>query len=84
MKKFRKIKEKNKMKSLIEKYKLPHKCACCEQYEINIEHDICPVCGWEDDCVQNYDHDFAGGANELNLNEYRKQWLESIKAGKHG
>ena len=38
------------------------------------DYEICEVCGWEDDPVQRKDKDFAGGANELSLNEARKQW----------
>lgn len=35
-------------------------------------HDICLVCGWEDDEVQNEDSDFSVGANKKSLNEHRK------------
>ena len=31
--------------------------------------EICPVCGWQDDDIQNADPDFAGGANEMSLNQ---------------
>jgi len=38
-------------------------CACCgamvERY------DICEVCGWQDDNVQNNDPDYRGGANTM-------------------
>jgi hypothetical protein len=36
--------------------------------------EICPLCGWEDDDIQNDDPDYAGGANELSLNQYRSRW----------
>ena len=54
-------------------------CKCCNLGLIDREedsHDVCYVCGWEDDGVQNDDPDFAGGANTLSLNEYRKDFEE--------
>lgn len=36
--------------------------------------DICPVCFWEDDDVQALDPDFAGGANDVSLNEARENF----------
>ena len=36
--------------------------------------EICPVCGWEDDGVQNDDPAFWGGANTLSLNLSKKIW----------
>lgn len=55
-------------------------CACCGnplrfQYECN---EICPVCGWEDDDIQNDDPDFDGGANDMSLNEAKAAY----RAGK--
>ena len=52
----------------------PHKCACCGEGEITEIHDICLICGWEDDEVQNYELDFAGGANKDSLNAHREQF----------
>ena len=57
-------------------------CKCCNLALIDGEedsHDICYVCGWEDDEVQNDDPDFAGGANTLSLNEYRRKFKEKRK-----
>ena len=58
----------------------PGLCPVCGQYSFTEPHDICPVCGWEDDRVQLRDPDFAGGANEMSLNEareaYRRQQAE--------
>jgi hypothetical protein len=53
-----------------------HKCPVCEQYvfEEARSYDICEVCGWEDDNVQENDPDYRGGANELSLNQYRDEW----------
>jgi hypothetical protein len=38
-------------------------------------HDMYPICMWEDDPIQSDDPDFWGGANDLNLNQYREKWL---------
>ena len=51
-------------------------CCCCgheflEEYD---SFEICPVCGWEDDGLQNDLPDFGGGANDLSLNEARAAW----------
>ena len=54
-------------------------CKCCNLGLIDREedsHDVCYICGWEDDGVQNDNPDFAGGANTLSLNEYRKDFEE--------
>lgn len=38
-------------------------CACCGNKTIDkdAKFDICPICGWEKDGVQNDDPDFWGG-----------------------
>ena len=46
-------------------------CMCCGHLTIQEEYDICPVCGWEADGVQEADTTFAGGANEPSLEEAR-------------
>lgn len=48
-------------------------CKCCGHVFIKDEgmHDICPVCGWEDDDIQNNDPDYWGGSNYFSLNKYR-------------
>lgn len=58
----------------------PHKCPVCGKYEFEDEgsYDICPYCGWEDDDIQLDDPDYSGGANEMSLNEYRKDYSEKI------
>lgn len=52
-------------------------CPCCGSRVITTlgAYEICNVCGWEDDPVQSADPDYAGGANELSLNQYKKEWL---------
>ena len=56
------------------------KCPVCGKYEFERPDDFetCPICKWQDDGVQTDDPDFAGGANDMSLNEYKKAW----KAGK--
>ncbi|HUM44740.1 MAG TPA: CPCC family cysteine-rich protein [Fervidobacterium sp.] len=52
-------------------------CACCgamvERY------DICEVCGWQDDNVQNNDPDYRGGANTMSLNEAKEAYRKGEK-----
>ena len=56
------------------------KCICCELGCVDDGgDDICTVCGWQDDDIQNDDPDFAGGANELSLTEYRRKFKEKRK-----
>ena len=50
-------------------------CPCCGEYCMQEKFDICPVCGWENDPVQNQDPDLAGGANKKSLNDYREEFL---------
>ena len=53
------------------------KCAVCGKHEFPEmdSFDICPLCGWEDDGVQNDDHNYAGGANSLSVNEARIEFF---------
>jgi hypothetical protein len=46
-------------------------CACCGYLTVEHEYDICPVCWWEADSVQERDPSFGGGANETSLAEAR-------------
>ena len=64
-----------------EYFKSKYRCPVCGQHyfeEIG-GYEICPVCGWEDDPVQRRDESFAGGANELSLNEARQAFREKEK-----
>jgi len=56
-----------------EEIKIP--CPCCGKTRVD-EFDICDECFWENDPVQFDDPDFAGGANEMSLNEARKAYRE--------
>ncbi len=51
----------------------PHLCPVCGQTifpDVN-SFEICEICGWEDDAVQEDDPDYDGGANRISLNEAR-------------
>lgn len=54
-----------------------HRCPLCGEFTIEESgrYEICPVCFWEDDPYQRNHPDYAGGANELSLNDYKKQFL---------
>ena len=53
-------------------------CLCCGYLTLDEEppgtYFICPVCFWEDDNVQARDPEFAGGANEVSLNDARENF----------
>ena len=57
------------------------KCPVCGKYEFPEENsfDICPICGWENDGVQAHNHNFAGGANYLSVNEARIEFGWNLK-----
>ena len=52
-------------------------CPVCGFDTLRVDeiYDICPICDWEDDPIQNDDPDYWGGANKLSLNDYKKKWL---------
>jgi hypothetical protein len=51
-------------------------CKCCGKYELDKESifQVCPICGWESDPTQEENPNLVGGANELSLNEYKKNY----------
>ena len=53
------------------------KCACCGQETVKEEYDICPVCGWERDRVQERFVGMRGGANKLSLAEAKELYRET-------
>ena len=57
--------------------KYPRKCIACGLGDIKMFHNVCRVCGWEDDGLQNEDPDYPGGANQMSLNQYKKFWEDS-------
>lgn len=52
-----------------------NKCVCCGETFVGL-YDICEVCGWQDDLVQNKNPDYKGGANEMSLNEAKQAYKE--------
>ena len=59
------------------------KCPVCAEYEFeyNGDDEICGICGWQNDIVQNNDPDFWGGANDESLNEAKAEWEAKNKSG---
>jgi hypothetical protein len=55
-----------------------YKCPCCGYFTLDQMADntfqICPVCYWEDDGVQLNDPNYEGGANQVSLNEAKKNF----------
>lgn len=57
-------------------------CPCCKEYTIDKNYylfNICEICFWEYDPVQNDDPNYAGGANCHSLNEYKKEFERKRK-----
>ncbi len=55
-----------------------YSCPCCGFLtfeEKNAEFDICPVCYWERDPVQEKDEAFSGGANKYSLMDSRINFM---------
>jgi len=54
-------------------------CPCCGYKTLDEEamgtYEICELCGWEDDAVQNSDPDYVGGANGISLREAQHEFL---------
>jgi hypothetical protein len=56
------------------------KCACCgkKTLEAGISYDYCPVCGWQDDSIQNNDTAYVGGANFISLDQAKKAFAAGM------
>jgi hypothetical protein len=53
------------------------KCPCCGSGNFEEgDYQVCNVCGWENDPVQEKYPDMTGGANEESLQGCRKRWQE--------
>jgi Cysteine-rich CPCC len=55
-------------------------CHCCGFLTLSDpatgSYEICPVCFWEDDLVQNEDPEYAGGSNKVSLNAARENYVQ--------
>ena len=58
---------------------MKYRCPCCNYKTLvhndPLYHDICPVCYWESDPIQNIDEEYAGGANEISLKEAKFNYI---------
>ena len=56
-----------------------HFCPICgkHEYEDAYSYEICPICGWEDDEIQELYPDETG-ANSVTLIEAREAWAKGI------
>ena len=54
-------------------------CPVCGKYVFEEDFDVCPICEWEHDRVQENEPDLAGGANTESLNDYKAAWEASQK-----
>ena len=48
-------------------------CKCCGNITVDNDSlfEICSVCGWESDVIQEENPDYIGGANDMSLNQYK-------------
>jgi len=57
---------------------MKYACPCCGyltfDHPLDGTFDICPVCRWEDDLIQNENENYAGGANSVSLREARENY----------
>ena len=58
------------------KFFVKHPCPVCGKtmFPTHSSYEICMVCGWEDDGVQEDDPDFPVGANGMSLNDYKRRY----------
>ena len=53
-------------------------CTCCNCFTMEhneaVYHDICPVCFWENDPIQNDNEIYVGGANDISLSEAKANY----------
>lgn len=58
-----------------------HKCPVCGKYEFESHNcfDVCEICNWEDDAVQENNPDYKGGANKMSLNEAKAAYKAGMQ-----
>ena len=51
-------------------------CPVCRLFcfEEHGDFDLCPVCGWFNDPIQNENPEYKGGCNHRSQNEHREHW----------
>lgn len=68
------------MKELMKySHEIENICPCCGLMRVEI-WDICEICDWQNDLLQNSRPDYAGGANRESLNNYKEKWIRSQNA----
>ncbi|WP_040393907.1 CPCC family cysteine-rich protein [Cellvibrio sp. BR] len=59
---------------------MKYSCPCCGyltlDHQANGTFQICELCSWEDDLIQNEDPDYEGGANGICLREAQHLFLK--------
>lgn len=62
-------------------YRPTHICPVCGQYEFEERgsDDICEICGWQDDIVQELNPDEECGENQMSLNQAKEAWKNGEK-----
>jgi hypothetical protein len=59
---------------------MSYPCPCCGYLTFDEEpcgtYEICPVCYWEDDSIQNEEPDYDSGANGISLNEAKENFAK--------
>jgi anaerobic ribonucleoside-triphosphate reductase len=54
-------------------------CPCCGYKTLEHQkghYDLCPICAWEQDDVQESDPDYSGGANYSSLRQAQKNFKQ--------
>ena len=51
-------------------------CPVCGRHTFSDVFEKCPVCGWENEYVQEKNPTWRNGANEMSLEEARKAYAE--------
>lgn len=59
---------------------MKYRCPCCNYKTMDNEeplyHDICLVCYWENDPIQNNNENYFGGANKMSLSQARQNFYK--------
>ena len=59
----------------------PHNCPVCGEYEFkdNFSHDICHICGWEDDGTEEGNEYEYSGANDTTIKKAKQEFNQKRK-----